>query len=307
MPESPSHDSASGLLRIFLAATTWGTIPLFLAQVSSLNPFVIVFWRVAISGTVLLAIALARRDGFAGFRGISRRKLLGLAAQGALLALNWVLFFGGIRLAGVAVAEILGYMGPVFVAVLTPLVLRERFDRRVLVPLALALGGTTVILLSSVNGTPYGPNVPLGAALAAGSSLTYSVLILNSKRLLRGTDSITIMITEDVVASVLLLPAVWLLAGPSTPVQWGSLAVLAVVHTVMTGFLFMSGLRRVRADHGAILTYAEPVSAVVFGALLLHQPITAAVVLGGTAVVAGGVLVARLGTGFGQEAQVAEE
>jgi drug/metabolite transporter (DMT)-like permease len=110
------------------------------------------------------------------------------------------------------------------------------------------------------------------------------------------------MTAEHLVASVVLLPAALLLPGPSAPREWGALVVLALVHTVGTGMLFLSGLRHVRADHAAVLTYAEPVSAVMFAALLLGQPVTLAIVAGGIAVVAGGVLVARLGIGLGQEA-----
>lgn len=301
MPSPPPHDSASGLLRILLAATTWGTIPVFLSMLTRVDALVVVFWRVAITGATVLAVG-AVKGGLGAFRGMPARKLGALALNGVLLALNWVLFFSGLRLAGVAVGEILGYMGPVFVAALTPLVLRERFDRRVVLPLALALGGTLVILVSGLRGAHHGPNVTLGAVMAAGSSLTYSLLILNSKRLLRGVSTVALMTAENVTASALLLPAALLLAGPTSSREWGALAVLALVHTVFTGFLFVSGLRRVRADHAAILTYAEPVSAVLFGALLLHQAVTAAIVVGGAAVVAGGVLVARMGTGYGQEA-----
>jgi drug/metabolite transporter (DMT)-like permease len=133
---SPSRDSASGLLRIAAAATTWGTIPLVLSAVAGVPAFVIVFWRVAISGAAMLVISAVRKGGLSELRTMSRRRLLGLAANGVLLAVNWVLFFSGLKLAGVAVGEILGYMGPVFVAALTPFVPREVFDRRVLLPLA---------------------------------------------------------------------------------------------------------------------------------------------------------------------------
>lgn len=299
------HDSPSGLLRIALAATTWGTIPVLLAMLTRVDALVVVFWRVAITGVAVLVVGVFTGD-LAAFRGMPSRKLGALALNGALLALNWVLFFSGLRLAGVAIGEILGYMGPVFVATLTPLVLRERFDRRVVIPLALALSGTITILVSSMGGASYGPDVPLGAALAAGSSLTYSLLILNSKRLLKGVSTVVLMTAENVTATALLLPAALLLAGPAAPGEWRALAVLALVHTVLTGLLFVSGLRSVRADHAAILTYAEPVSAVIFGALLLHQPVTGLVVLGGSAVIAGGVLVARMGTGYGQEAPQAD-
>jgi drug/metabolite transporter (DMT)-like permease len=301
VPSAPRNDSASGLLRILVAAVTWGTIPLALQLASAVPAPVVVFWRVAISGVATGLIGAFTGDLRALVR-LPRRKLLGLALNGALLALNWVLFFSGLRLAGVAVGEILGYLGPVFVAALTPVILRLPFDRRVLVPLALAATGTAVIIAASIGGQAFGPNVPVGAALAAGSSLTYSLLILNSKRLLEGVSTISLMVTEDVTAAVLLLPAALLMRNPSTPPEWAGLAILALVHTVLTGLLFVSGLRRVRPDHAAILTYAEPVSAVVFGALVLHQPVTLPVVLGGAAVVAGGTLVARMDTGYGQEA-----
>jgi hypothetical protein len=59
-------------------------------------------------------------------------------------------------------------------------------------------------------------------------------------------------------------------------------------------FIFLAGLRRVRTDHAAVLTYVEPVSAVVFAAMFLSEPLTAATIVGGALVVGGGVMVARL-------------
>jgi len=64
--------------------------------------------------------------------------------------------------------------------------------------------------------------------------------------------------------------------------------------SALTGFLFLGGMRRVRTDHVAILTYVEPVSAVVLAAIFLGEPLTAATLVGGVLVVAGGVLVARI-------------
>jgi drug/metabolite transporter (DMT)-like permease len=106
------------------------------------------------------------------------------------------------------------------------------------------------------------------------------------------------MMVEYGVASVLLLPfAVWMYArgqGPSTLSAYGALATLGVVHTALAGMLFLAGLRRVRTDHAAILTYTEPASAVVFAAVFLGQALTLPTVVGGAMVVAGGALVARL-------------
>ncbi|MDZ4655698.1 MAG: EamA family transporter [Coriobacteriia bacterium] len=286
-------DTASGLALIATAAIAWGTIPLVLEATGNVHPVIAVFYRVGISALVLLVVA-PFTGTYRELKSMSRQNWFGLVTNGVLLAVNWVLFFLGLKLAGVAVGEILGYTGPVWVAVLLPLLLKERFDHRVMLPLALALSGTVAVLLATV-GHESGSSVLPGALLAFASSLTYAMLILNAKRLLRGVGAVTLMLVEDVVAATLLSPALLFLAGPTTAREWGALATLAIVLTVGTGFLFLSGLKRVRADHGAILTYAEPVSAVVFGAIFLGQHLTFLVGLGGALVVTGGIIVARMG------------
>lgn len=292
MIRAARKDTALGLALILAAAITWGTIPLMLDMAEGVHPVVVVFYRVGISGLVL-ALAAPFVGVGRELRTLERRTWMGLAANGLLLAINWVLFFFGLRLAGVAIGEILGYTGPVWVAVLVPLALRERFDRRVLLPLTFALSGTVAVLLATV-GHESGPSVLAGAVISFVSSLTYAVLILNAKRLLGGVSPMALMLVEDIVAAALLAPALPFLAGPSTGREWTALIMLSLIATVFTGFLFLWGLKRVRADHGAILTYAEPLSAVLFGSIFLDQDLTPLVLLGGALVVAGGVIVARM-------------
>ncbi|MDP2402152.1 MAG: DMT family transporter, partial [Actinomycetota bacterium] len=237
------------MTRIAIAATTWGSIGVFVRLVDA-HPAVIVFWRVAFAG-ITIAIVAAYRDQLRALVRLPARKRLALAGMGALLALNWVLFMGALQLVDIAVAVLLAYCGPVFVAALTPLVMRERFDRRVIVPLLLALGGTAVIVspsdISFADGT-----AALGATMAFGSAVTYALLILNAKRLLRGIPATVYMLGEYTAAGILLLPAVLLLDGPSMPMEWAALLALGVLNTALTGLLFLSGLRTVRADHAAI-------------------------------------------------------
>jgi drug/metabolite transporter (DMT)-like permease len=289
-----------GLARIALAGVIWGSIALFSRQVHA-SAFVIVFWRVVFAGLTIGAyLAVKGRLGEL-WRLPSRRKLA-LAGMGALLATNWVLFFSALKLTDVAVAVLLAYCGPVFVTAFAPLVTRERFDRRVIGPLALALAGTATIV--GPRELQLGGTHLLGAALAFASAITYALLVLNAKRLLAGIPATVYMLGEDVTAALVLLPVVLTVPGPASSVEWGALAVLGVVHTAATGFLFLSALRSVRADHAAILTYAEPVSAVVFAALFLSEPVTLTTAIGGLAVVLGGALVARMGPAPGIEAPV---
>ncbi len=212
--------------------------------------------------------------------------------MGALLTVNWLLFFTALTLVDVAIAVLLGYCGPVFVAALNPLFTGARFDKRVIVPLLLALGGTAVIVgpgSLSLHG-----DAALGATLAFASAITYALLVLNAKRLIADIDPVAYMSVEYLTASILLLPALLLLRGPGSALEFGALATLGIVHTAITGLLFLSALQIARADHVAILTYAEPVSAVLFAAAFLGEAITATTLVGGAAVIVGGTMVSRL-------------
>ncbi len=299
MSSRPSSDSLPGLARVAIAATTWGLIPVFVRLVHT-NAAVIVFWRVAFAA-VFVTVILAVRGRLGDFFRLPRRRMWAIIAMGMLLAVNWMLYLGALQLTKVAIAVLIAYCGPVFVAALTPVVAHEPFDKRLVLPLVLALAGVATIVGPQDLALESGTHL-LGAAMALGSAVTYSLLILNAKRLIQGVPATVYTFGEYIGSLALLLPVVLLSKGPTAPVEWGALVVLGVVMTSATGLLFLSGLRRVRADHAAVLTYAEPVSAVLFSALFLGEPITLATGIGGALVVAGGAMVARMEPQAGLEA-----
>jgi len=288
-------ETIGGLTRVAIAGLVWGTIPLVIRFADGAS-VIKVFYRVLFAG-LGIAAWMAATGRLGEIRALSRRKLLQIAVQGVILTVNWVLFLMALDMTKVATAELLGYTGPVFVAALAPFVTKERFDARVLVPLGLALGGIVVILapqgLSAAS-----PRELVGAAMAFASAVTYATLLLRSKKLLTGVSGGALMLVEYAVATALLLPfAVWMYSrgqGPHNPATYGWLLALGLVHTAFAGVLFLGGLRRVRTDHAAILTYTEPASAVAFAALFLGEALSAWTVAGGLMVVAGGLAVARL-------------
>jgi len=289
----------SGLFRIGFAGVIWGTIPLFVRMLDA-SPFIVVFWRVAFGAAAVLVYLLVTRK-MGELKRLNRRTVLALVAVGALLAANWVLFFGAFSLTQVAVVELVSYTGPVFVAALAPLIGKERYDRRIVLPLVLALGGTALIIglggLSLGTGGSY-----LGAGMAFCTALAYCGLMLTGKRLLGSISAPVLALGEYVVATILLSPAAFILPGPSSAKEWGALATLGVVHTTVAILIFFSGLRLVRADHAAVFTYAEPVTAVIFAAVFLAEPLGWVTAVGGAAVVAAGILVARMAPTTGMEA-----
>jgi len=290
-----SKERLSGLARVAIAGLIWGSIPLVLRAADGAS-VVKVFFRVFFAGLVIGGWMLTT-GRWRELLKLERRKLLQVMAQGLILTLNWFLFLTALDLTTVATAELLGYTGPVFVAALAPVVTGERFDKRIVAPLVLAMGGIVVILAQHGLQVESSAEM-LGAVLAFCSALTYATLLLRAKKILRGISSGSLMLLEYSVASAVLLPFVIAAYargdGPSTQGSYAALVTLGVFHTAIAGFIFLSGLRRVRTDHAAILTYVEPVSAVVFAAAFLGEPLTTATVVGGALVVGGGIVVARL-------------
>lgn len=292
----------SGLARIAVAGLIWGSIPLVIRWADGAS-VIKVFFRVAFAAIVVGGYMLAS-GRWRELLTLPRAKWLQVIGQGLILTLNWVLFLSALDRTSVATAELLGYTGPLFVAALAPVVSKEAFDRRIIAPLLLALVGIVTIL------APHGLGVAssreaLGALLAFASALTYATLLLRSKRILAGISSGALMLIEYTTAAVILSPFVvraYLIGdSPSSATAYASLVTLGVVHTAVSGFIFLSGLRRVRTDHAAVLTYLEPVSAVLFAAALLGEPIGWTTLLGGLLVVGGGIAVARIEAAEGTE------
>lgn len=277
-----------------LAAFIWGTLPLVLKFINGAS-HVTVFYRVFfafLSVSVLFLI----RGRTAELKAPDRRTVITMVQQGVLLGINWMLFIGAFEHAKVATVELLGYAGPLIVTVLAPFVLKEKLKRIIMVPLFLSFAGLLVILI------PHGVNVNqgelLGASMASLSAFTYAALTLRNKKVLPSVKTSVFIWYEYLAASLFLLPfALYSSAvgnGPTGFTSFFWLVIIGVVHTGLTGLLFFSGLRRLRADQSAILTYMEPVSAILLAALVLSEPLTLPTVLGGSMVVIGGVFVARM-------------
>ena len=294
-PTSSRRAALIGLGRVALAGVIWGTIPLVIRAVDGAS-IIKVFYRVLFAEIALLSYLFATKR-LGEITSLPRGKLLQVGIQGIVLTLNWVFFLSALDLTNVATVELLGFTGPVFIAAFAPYVTGERFDARILVPLGLALGGIVVILVPQGIGVRDHQQA-IGAVLALLSAITFATLLLRSKKILRGISGMALMVIEYAVAGIVLLPFVVVLysrgQGPTNAGSYAALAVLGVVHTALAGVIFLGGLRAARTDHAAVLTYTEPVAAVLFAAAFLGEALTAWTLAGGAMVVAGGLWVTRM-------------
>jgi drug/metabolite transporter (DMT)-like permease len=279
VPLNPWNTAVAGI------AASWGFVSVIVAGVD-LSGEALVFWRCLLAALTLPAILLllGRLDAL-----VLRRRRLQVLGLGVLLALHWVLFFETIKRASVAVAILLVYTAPIFLAVLAPLLLPERRSRVALTALGISGPGIALIALGGEGDSGASP-VAVGTGL--GAALTYALLIIGTKSVVRVLSPFTLTFWNYAVVSLVLLPFLaWSDRVLPSAEEWPAVLVLGALLTAVLGVLYVRTLRDVTAQAAGLLSYVEPVSASLLAWAILGEAVGWEVAVGGLAVLAGGALV----------------
>lgn len=269
-------------------AASWGFIAV-LVSAADLGAEPLAFLRLALAAVTLAAVALfTRRSLHPG------RALPGLVLLGLVQAAHWLLFFEAIKLGSVALAVLTFSTAPVLLAVVAPAFLPERVSRVGLAALPLGAVGVAIVAL---GGDRAGGLSAAALAAGLGSAATYAALVVIAKRLLLGeVPPLTVAFWDCLVGALALAPLL-LLAGRVVPRGFGDWSAVIMLGVALTGFstlAYAAVMRHVSAQAAGILTFLEPVAAVLLAALFLGQPVAPATVGGGALVLATGLAVVML-------------
>jgi drug/metabolite transporter (DMT)-like permease len=271
------------LFEIHLATALFGLAGLF-GKWLSFSPVLIVFGRVAFASLALGAILFAARQSL---RRPGRESGWLLVGLGGVLAAHWVSFFQSIQVSSVAVGLLSYSSFPVFTVILEPLLAREKIDRANLLLAGLCLAGVFLIIPRFDPAEPIYRGVLWG--LLAG--LAFAVLAVFNRRLAQKYSSLTIAFYEDVSALLFLFPFIWGSGAWVTGKSLLLLGVLGVVCTAGSHTLFISGMRRVRAQTASIISSLEPVYGILLALLFLGERPSLRTLAGGAVILAAVVLV----------------
>ena len=255
----------------------FGTVGVFRRWIALPSATVAAFRGIV--GAAFLLIMLAARKQKLSRSGI-RQNLALLLFSGAAMGANWIALFEAYRFTSVAVATLCYYMAPVFVLLLAPVLLRERLTlRKGLCAAAALIGMALVSGVVSGGGVDSAKGV-LPALLAAA---LYAAVVLMNKRM-RPMPGVDRAVVQLLTAGVVVLPyALLSRAGESAAPDVRSvllLAVICVVHTGLAYALYFGSVDHLRAQTLALLSYIDPVVAVLLSAIVLREPITLLTVLG---------------------------
>jgi drug/metabolite transporter, DME family len=268
-------------LQVLLASLCFGTTGTAQALgPAGLSPAGVGAARILVGGVLLVLVALLS----SGLRRLPRGPLL----LGALAVAAYQLsFFAAVSDTGVAVGTIIALgSGPAFAGAVEWAIERRVPSRAWATATALACAGVAMLALSGADAAIS----PLGVLLALVAGASYAAYTYASKRMLAGGSSPeAVMAGAFGLAAVLLLP-VLLITGPGWVATSDGLALalfLGVVPTAAAYLLFARGLKRLSAAETATLTLAEPLTATLLGAVLLHEHLTAATLARGALLLLG--------------------
>jgi len=277
-------------LKLIIAMLIFGSIGLFVRQIP-LPSSVIALCR-GFSGSIFLLIAAVITKMSWNFPSIKRNLPL-LIFSGAALGFNWILFFEAFRYTTVSAATLAYYCAPVFIVLLSPILLKESLTLNKIAGIAMAMLGMVL-----VNGMIQGGADPLkGMLFGLAAACFYASVVLMNK-FIRDLSSLETTIIQMIAAAFVLLPYVILtedIASLSLPQGTGLLClfIVGIVHTGIAYTLYFGSIKELPTQTAAVFSYIDPVSALFFASIFLQEWMNSWQWLGALLILGGAVCMER--------------
>lgn len=284
-----------GYAALILLALIWGASFFFIKiAVWDMSPTMLVFLR-ALVGMLTLALILAARGQSPAPPGTRARLLpfVVLAVFGSLLP--WFFFgFGELSISS-ALASILNATTPLWTAVfaywVTP---AERPSPLNYVGVAIGFVGTGILVAPDLIGQPLKATT-IGTLAVAGAAACYAVAALVQRRRLRGVSSMQVGFWQ----LALTVPLAFVVAVPTlgaTHLRLSSILAIVILGAGGSGIaylLYYFMMNTLGATRATTVTFLLPITAIFWGATLLHEAITLPIIIGMVVILAGVFLTSR--------------
>ncbi|MEV6494117.1 DMT family transporter [Actinoplanes sp. NPDC051633] len=264
-----------------LVSVLWG-IPYLLIKVAieDLSPGLVVAGRVAIGAVIMVAIA-ARRGSLGALRG--RIPLVATVAVVHVVVPFMLITYGEVHITS-SLTGLLIAIEPVAIALL--MMRTEPLSPGRVAGLAVGFAGVAVLVGLDVSGDRLGL---LGAAMVLLAALSYAVATILVQRRAKGIPPEALAAGTTSISAVILAP-LGLMSLPAEPVaarSWLALAALGIFCTAVAMLAFYELIAIAGSNRAGLVTYANPVVAVLLGVLLLNEPVGVGTVAGFALVVTG--------------------
>ncbi|MCR5795201.1 MAG: DMT family transporter [Solobacterium sp.] len=280
------------LVMLISALLIFGSIGIIRRFIPLSSAF-LAFARGTLGGLFILAFMKVTGRRILG--GMNAGQFLWLACTGAVMGCNWILLFEAYEHTTIAVATLCYYMQPTIVMLVSPFLFKEKLTKKKAVCAAAALIG--MMLVSGVfEGGGAQSRDMRGILFGLSAAVLYAGVVIMNKKI-RGIDVYRKTAVQLLSAGLVMVP--YLVLGKGFPAAVPDLPVIlllltaGIFHTGIAYVLYFGSMDGLKAQSIAIYSYIDPVSALLFSAVLLRETISISC-LAGAVLIIGSALVCEL-------------
>ena len=266
-------------LYLILSMAAFGTLAPFVRNIS-VSSGELALYR-AVLAAVMIGMFLVITGQKIPFRSLGKELYL-LLFSGVAMGFNWILLFEAYKYTTVAISTLSYYFAPVIVTVVCPFLFKEKMTGKQILCFVMSTLGLALVV--GITDLGSGGNDAIGVAFGLGAAVLYATVVLLNK-FIKGVTGIHRTFLQFLAAIAVLTPYVLCTSGMHlgslNHLGWVCLLVVGLVHTGVTYCLYFSSLKEISGQEAAILSYVDPLVAVVIGVLLLKEPLNWQQLIGG--------------------------
>ncbi len=263
------------------AMLIFGSIGIFVRKIA-LSSIEIAFLRAIIASLFLGGIGFfLKQNKSTAFIKQNRTLLL---LSGAAMGLNWIFLFQAYQYTTISNATLSYYFAPVFVIFLSPIVLKEKLTKKKMVCLVMAMIGLFLVINAESNDINSSYQHVKGILYGISGAALYASIILMNKYI-KNLSGFETTLIQLIVSALVLLPVLLyqnsLKIAHISSTAWVLILILGIIHTGCAYLLYFSSIKNLKGQSIAILSYIDPISAVVMASIFLEENITFFQIIGG--------------------------
>ena len=265
-------------LLLIVSMAIFGTLGVFVRNIP-VSSGELALYR-AVLAALLIAVFLLVTKQRIPFANIKREVPL-LLASGVAMGINWILLFEAYKYTTVSVATLSYYFAPVIVTVVCPILFKEKLTGKQIVCFVMSTIG--LVMITGIGGVGGGRDF-VGILFGLGAAVFYATVILLNK-FIKNVEGIHRTFLQFLSAIVILIPYVLMTSGVTLGTLggfgWVNLLIVGLIHTGVTYCMYFSSLKELPGQKAAILSYIDPLVAVLISVTVLREAMTLWQAIGG--------------------------
>ena len=266
-------------MMLIISMVVFGTIGLFVRNIP-LASGEIALYRALLAAVLIGGYLLVGKKKLSF--GKLRKEIPLLLASGVAMGINWILLFEAYKYTTVSVATLSYYFAPVIVTAVCPFLFKEKLSARQIICFVMSTLG--LVLITGIGELGGGETDLTGILFGLGAAFFYATVVLLNK-FIKNVEGIHRTFLQFLAAIVILVPYVAATSGVNVKnldgVGWGCLLIVGLVHTGVTYCLYFTSLKELPGQKAAILSYIDPLVAVLVSVLILREHMTLWQAVGG--------------------------